>query len=459
MNLYQDIVKTWFVDNWCNPYALTQGQSDIFRIVYKPSILRGIIRAVTQYGKSDVCSMALVSTVCERKEKVLLVAPSIKQTAIIMNYVIGHLFDHPYLTSMLDIDTSLERLKRERSKDRITFKTDSEIFILTADAETVKKEAKNLMGFGASIIIVDESGLIPDLMFSKIVRMVGGQILDKKDVGKLVQLGNPFDRNNHFYHAFNDQFYEKLIIKKGQAMAEGRLTQHFLDEAKKYTTPLDYIIFYECEFPPVGAENSLFNYNYLQMAINNNKAIGGEKRAGLDIARFGRDKSVYIMREGNIVKRIETLEHADTMKVVGWVRGLLDEDKCPLNLDVVGLGAGVYDRLAELEKYDITPINVGEAPTTEEDKKKYFNLRAEMFDNLREQFIPQSGVSITSIPNNEELLQELMATTYGYSSERKIKIESKDDIKKILGRSPDKADALALAFFSPTIIKPELIIL
>ena len=159
----------FFKNSQGQPYLLTQGQSDIFRLVYEPSIKRGAVKAVTQYGKSDVTSIAILLTAIERREKILIVSPSEKQSRIIMSYVIGHIFDDDYLEAMLEYEGSKERLKEERSKQRITFNNGSEIYILTAEAGIVSREAKGLMGFGASIVIVDESALIPDNMYSKIL--------------------------------------------------------------------------------------------------------------------------------------------------------------------------------------------------------------------------------------------------------------------------------------------------
>jgi hypothetical protein len=68
------------------------------------------------------------------------------------------------------------------------------------------------------------------------------------------------------------------------------------------------------------------------------------------------------------------------------------------------------------------------------------------------------GQSQISIPNDLELKRQLSEIRYKYSSERKLKIEAKEEMKKRLGGSPDKADGLALAFFEPSGIEPEMII-
>ena len=443
---YQDIVLTHFKNRNNEDYQLTKGQSDIFRVVYEPDISRAAIKAVTQYGKSEVTALALIYVALQRREKILIVAPSEKQSSIIMGYVIEHLFDSPYITQMIDFGGSLERLRQERSKKRITFRTGSEIFILTAIAKEVKKEATNLMGFGATTVIVDERGLLPQKMYNKILRMVGGT------KGKIVQLGNPFPGNG-FENVFKNPRYESMTIDDQQALAEGRITQEFLDEVvEEYggKDSFDYIVFYKCEFPEQGAEDALIPEEWIENAVNQIGCEGEHKQAGLDVARFGRDKTVYVLREGGIVKRIETTEKMDTMEVVGWTGGFLEEDEPDVTaIDVIGIGAGVYDRLDEMEEYEVEEINVGMGPTSDEEKERFYNLRAEVFWNLRDMFKPdKNGKSQISIPNDPELKKQLSEIRYKYSSERKIKIEAKEEMKKRLGNSPDKADALALAFFN-----------
>jgi hypothetical protein len=435
------------------PFLLTPGQEEIFRIIYEPSITRGSIRAITQYGKSDVASMAVDTVATERREKILIIGPSQNQSDIIMGKIIDHLFDNPMLTGMIDYSsTTVERLRQERSKERLTFKNGSEVRTLTAQAKYISQEAKSLMGFGATIVLVDESSLIPDSMFGKILRMVGGV-----EHGKLIQLGNPFE-SNHFGKSFEDKRYVKLTIDWHQALAEHRVTQEFLDEAKENMSELDWTIFYECKFPVMGVENAVIPEEWINLAVNQVNCQGEHKQSGLDVARFGRDKTVYLFRQGGEVKRIETTEKMDNMEVVGWVRPFLDEDAPDIHVtDIVGVGAGVNDRLTEIQGAKeviwgdtvLIGANVGESATSDEAKKRFYNLRAEVHWNLRDLFKPdKNNHSSISIPDDPELKKQLKELRYNYSSERTIKIEAKEEMKKRLGVSPDKADALGLAFFN-----------
>lgn len=465
-NYYYTQVAYYFKDMYGEPFKLTPGQQKIFRIIYEPDILRGAIKATTQYGKSDVASMALICVAVERKEKILIIAPSEKQAGIIMGKVIDHIFEHPFITGMIDYTSgSLDKLKEEKSKKRITFKNGSEIMILTADARSVQRESKNLMGFGATIVLVDESSLIPDSMFAKILRMVGGV---KK--GKLIQLGNPFE-SNHFGKAFDNKRYTSISIDWRQALKEGRITQEFLDEAREDMSELDWIIFYEVKFPEGGAEDALIPRAWIELAVEQEGCQGDHKQTGLDVARFGRDKTVLIFRKGGEVQKIEVTEKMDTMEVVGWVTPFLEELRPDMHCtDVIGVGAGVHDRLDELQgelevedeakdwgDCDLFPINVGEAPITKTAKKQFYNLRAQIHWYLRGLFKPDetTGHSQISIPNDPELKKQLQELRYKYSSERKKKMESKDEMKKRLGVSPDKADALALSFWDPEVAEEE----
>ena len=458
---YYDRARTYFKDLDGNDFLLTLGQIEIYRAIFHPKIRRVTVKAITQYGKSEVASMALLNACVERKEKVLIIAPSIKQASIIMGKVIQHIFDNPMITGLVDYsERTVERLKQEKSKTRITFKNGSEIMMLTAEAKTVAREAKGLMGFGATIVLIDESSLITDSMYSKILRMVGGV---KK--GKLIQLGNPFE-SNHFGRSFESKRYYKISIDWKQALAEGRITQEFLDEAREDMGDMDWLIFYECKFPETGVEDALISRQWIENAVNQQGCGGDHVQSGLDVARFGRDRTVYVLRKGGNVERIEETEKMDTMEVVGWVRGFLSKDKPDIHCtDVVGIGSGVHDRLEEVqdgtewEDTELVPVNVGASATDDEMKEKFYNLRAEIFWHLRKMFKPdKNGRSQISIPNDPTLKRELGEIRYKYSSERKIKIEAKDEMKKRLGNSPDKADALALAFFDTTESEPGMMI-
>jgi hypothetical protein len=166
-----------------------------------------------------------------------------------------------------------------------------------------------------------------------------------------------------------------------------------------------------------------------------------------DIARFGEDESVGMRREGAWVRVYRAHHKADTMTTTGHIvkahreinaeKGLND---FPTHVvDVVGVGAGVYDRLVELG-IPVVPYNGGEAPF---DKERFVNARAEDFWNLREIF--ETGeVDIDEL--DDVLAAQLGSIKWTVDSRGRIKIESKDDMRKRGMPSPDRADTIAMAF-------------
>ena len=112
------------------------------------------------------------------------------------------------------------------------------------------------------------------------------------------------------------------------------------------------------------------------------------------------------------------------------------------HVDVIGLGAGVLDRLVELE-HQAVGINVAEAAS---DPERYANQRAEYYWGLRQLF----EANEIMLPDEEELTTDLTQLRYRVvNSNGKIRIEEKDEMKKRLKRSPDRADSLMLAYATP----------
>ena len=146
-----------------------------------------------------------------------------------------------------------------------------------------------------------------------------------------------------------------------------------------------------------------------------------------------------IGRQGDVVLGAETWHGNDTMQTTGIIknRGF------KANVDVIGVGAGVVDRLKEQE-FPVNGINVGESAI---DKEHFANLRAELYWNLRERF-KNGEIDLTRIDQivYDRLSGELTSVKFKYTSKGQIQLEAKKDMKKRLGRSPDLADALVLAF-------------
>lgn len=168
--------------------------------------------------------------------------------------------------------------------------------------------------------------------------------------------------------------------------------------------------------------------------------IGRPKRVfGVDVARFGDDTTVcYCLDDTDITDEM-IFGQKDTMYTAGKIHIWAQEKKPDLiGIDVIGLGAGVVDRLREMGD---NVLEVNSAEKAEEDTK-YYNLRAEMYWNTGRKFA-EKDIKLTwqgKSGEDKDLARELSSASYLVRN-GKILIEPKDKIKERLGRSPDKADA------------------
>ena len=170
---------------------------------------------------------------------------------------------------------------------------------------------------------------------------------------------------------------------------------------------------------------------------------------GVDVARFGDDATVIVLRRGRDAQTIPWLKlrGVDTMTVAARVVDLAREfGPDAIFVDAGGVGAGVVDRLRMLRQPVIEVQFGGAAGTgidTSDGAVLYANKRAEMWGVMRDWL--RGG----AIPDDPELLADLTAVEYGYTMLKgrdAILLEKKADMKKRGLASPDAADALALTF-------------
>lgn len=166
---------------------------------------------------------------------------------------------------------------------------------------------------------------------------------------------------------------------------------------------------------------------------------------GVDVARYGDDKTVFtILKNGNI-ELIESYPQTSITETITRTIQLIKDyniDSGFVGIDSVGIGAGVVDGL-KAQNYHVIELQGGSKPieTDFEEAFKPFNLRSQMYYELRKDLINGKLGNI----NNEALKLELQAIKYEIYADRTVKVASKESIKKLLGRSPDFADSLVYA--------------
>lgn len=196
-------------------------------------------------------------------------------------------------------------------------------------------------------------------------------------------------------------------------------------------------------FPKVSADN-LFPPHLITFAQGNDLPGIDTGQFGLDVARFGSDRSVLYRNRGGQIRLDSSWSHKDTMETSGIAANKLREfPHVPMNIDVIGIGSGVYDRLAEQGwmVYPFCSSNKANDPT------RFVNRRAEAYWGFREAMA--EGL-IDLDPDDDELVAELGVIKYKFDSSGRIGIERKEDIKKRIGKSPDHADAAVQAHAQPS---------
>lgn len=162
---------------------------------------------------------------------------------------------------------------------------------------------------------------------------------------------------------------------------------------------------------------------------------------GVDVG-LTQDRTRIVDRQGRCAGRLidEEYRSNDTMAIVGFVSRLIDKINPQMTfIDVIGIGKGVHDRLKE-QGYKVRGVNFGQQTGLEEGVK---NKRAECYRRLRDWIDQPGGVSI---PDTDEYSVDLTAAGYTFDSSGKLLLESKEDIRSRIKRSPDAGDALSLTF-------------
>jgi hypothetical protein len=316
-----------------------------------------------------------------------------------------------------------------------------------AAARTATKDnTESLQGFHGPYVlrIVDEASGVTDPAFETLEGATGR--LETKSLS----CGNPTRRDGQFYRMFNEdkEFYRTFTMScLKSSIANPRYAARML---RKYgATSNFYRIRVLGEFP-LSDPDTYIPLHWCEAARYRDipPQTNYEKVFGVDVARSGNDRSVIAVRQGDIFQPYHVMHYSDTMKVVAAVSKLANEQKPKtIFIDIIGIGAGVYDRLKELG-YPVIAVNVSETISMEF-PERYERLRDELWGKMRDWLEIGRG----RIWDNEDsdLIGELSAPKAKYTASGKIKIESKDELRaRVPGLgSPDIADAHIMTFALP----------
>lgn len=197
---------------------------------------------------------------------------------------------------------------------------------------------------------------------------------------------------------------------------------------------------------PEASDSVVIQRRWVENALKHILPAEGAVTLGVDVARGGENETVIAVQKGNRIVALYCGRGWDTMETVGRIRmAATEHDAEMICIDDVGVGGGVYDRLAELKengRFDVPVegINNGATCSAEAKDKGIIGLGTETWFALRERFERQDY----GIPNDDVLIAQLVTREFKPMSSG-IRLKSKVDMAKESLPSPDRADAVVLA--------------
>lgn len=300
-----------------------------------------------------------------------------------------------------------------------------------------------LRGIYLDGVCMDEVAQMKPEVWGEIVRPA---LADRK--GFAVFIGTPKGMN--LFH----ELYQRSLVTAGwygriwRADQTGVLSAGELEAVRAELSASQYRQEFLCDFS-AASDDILIPIDLADEAsrrtLTERDVQGAEKVIGVDVARFGADRSAICCRHGLHCLPIKSYQGLNNAELSDRVAHAIRDFQPDAAFIDVGGGTGVIDFLRRWG-HPVSEVNFGGKPLNE---TKYWNKRAEMWGEMRD-WLVRGG----AIPDDPDLKTDLSQPHYGYSNDNsRIKLESKDRIKERGGRSPDLGDALALTFAVPVSAK------
>jgi len=318
----------------------------------------------------------------------------------------------------------------------------AEMFISARTSRAETPEALAGVHSEHVMLVVDEASGVPEQVFEAAAGSMSGHN------ATTIMLSNPTRSSGTFFES-QTRMADSWWTRRWSCVDSPLVSDEFVDEMRlRYGEESNaFRIRVLGEFP-LADDDTIIPYHLIENATHRDVQIDEESTTvvwGLDVARFGTDKTALCKRQGPVVSEIMAWQGLDLMQTVGRVVAeyeALPPSRQPKQIlvDSIGVGSGVVDRLRELG-LPVRGVNVAEAPSMGD---TYLNLRSELWFKTKAWLEDRS----CKLPKNEKLIAELSSIRYSFTSSGKMKAESKDEMRKRGLTSPDLADALCLTMAS-----------
>ena len=417
-------------------------------------------------GKSMLAAILSFWWICTRANaKVIITAPALHQVKNVIWGELGRL--HKKIR---------HQLGGNFPKDPLTgfhLANENAIIGLTTD----KPERIAGLSGQAVLIIIDEASGYEDALFEALETSAAGGDDDLEGAGeaKILAIGNPTRTSGWFFEIFrtaNPDWSRHTVSSEespnvlaandngaGHPVYPGLATRQFINIWRRkcganYETHPVYMVRIKGEYP-ARSSNAVIGLGDVEHATSEERrkatpipAPPQEAVLGVDVARFGDDDSVIAARIGKHAFPLEVFSGLDGVQLAAEVMRIARDfiaknRKVRVNVDGIGVGASCVDALkhSELAASGKMIVHDVQAGAKALDPINYVNMRAQLWFDLGV-WLAEGG---SLPPNDGDLTREILAPSYEVMKDGRIQVESKDEIKKKIGNSPDRADALCLA--------------
>lgn len=412
------VVKNGYVPRHPQTEIHPNIESHRFKVIVAHRRLGKTVLAVNHLIKKAMLSR-------DRNGRMTYIAPFLKQAKLIA-------WDY-----IKRFSENIPHMKHHEGDLVSEFPTGARLYVFGADNPDA------LRGTWLDEAVLDEYSQFKPDVFSEIIRPA---LMDRQ--GGCLFMGTPKGQNN-FFEQYN--YAVKAMSEKDPSWWAGMyrgdetgvISPTELAELRKVMTDSTYRQEILCDFT-AASDNVLITIDMVSESCQRRYEITDliyePTILGVDVARFGDDSSVCQIRHGKKADEPIVFKGIDNMALVGQVSTIINRTNPDAIFIDAGRGEGVIDRLRQLGYRGIIEVNFGASAIN----PHYANKRAEMWDTMR-QWIEDVG----QLPNIPALKADLVTPTYKFDANNAMQLESKQDIKKRLGHSPDTADALALTFAMP----------
>lgn len=299
---------------------------------------------------------------------------------------------------------------------------------------------------------------------------------------RLVVTGNPFVSSGWYYDVFHEKreawstveisAHDSPNVTSGRFVMPGLWTLDGIEQVERELGPDDpYFQARVLGQFPENLEDTLISMAWCKEAVQRESEASAPSFLGVDVAREGQDRSVVMRRDGERARLVWRVRGHDTEQVAGWV-GRYAMSHPPkgtglIVVDEVGIGAGVFDKLkaAGTGDWKLEGFKGGAKPTGQgPEGKRYADRNAQAWYSTRQALrageldlglgCPCGGVldgceTAVDASALDALIGQLSSRRYRIEGDQRIRLESKDDLKKSGRRSPDEADALCMTYGAP----------